>query len=68
MTEACAKKEDVMDIRSDVKEIKEMLQTHLIESAVTKKEVELHTKLWTGLIGVVVSIGVFFTQKYFTKG
>ena len=68
MTTPCVQEDSINEIKQDVKDIKKMLQDHLVESASTKKDVELHSKLWAGLIGIFISISVFFTQRLITKG
>jgi hypothetical protein len=63
MTIPCQKQEDICEIKTDVKEIKNLLTQHLVEQAVIKHKIDVHERLWNGsLIGAVGVIG------YFIKG
>jgi hypothetical protein len=56
----CQKVEDIHEIKADVKEIKNLLTSHLVEQAVTKHKIELHDKYWNGtIIGAIGVIGYF---------
>jgi hypothetical protein len=63
MAMPCEKRDDIKDIKADVKEIKAMLTDALIDMATTKAEVSLHKKLWGGLSGIVIAVGIYLIQK-----
>lgn len=58
---------NLLEIKQDVKDIKQLLQGDALSIVVMKKDIALHKKLWSGLIGIIVSIiitvGAVVTQK-----
>lgn len=56
-------------IENKVDKIHTMLYEHIIEEtkdiSSIKKDVALHRKLWTGLFGIIVSVGAFFLRNHF---
>lgn len=59
----CDKSDDIREIRSDVKEMKELLNTHIVNYTKLEAEVSLFKKIAGGLGSILVGVLTFLAQK-----